>query len=581
MLRRAVLGALVALVLAAPVGAQQRLLMPGVTYEKKVQFTLHGPAVMHVLTMPRPGGLWALKPALSNDAILGTETLTSIERRASAVVTVAGVNGNRFSADGRPSGIMIRNGVLDSGPHAERASIGIDSVGTLRVERVRMLPTWQGTGQRQTLAALNGSRSSTGTSLYTPAWGAATPVVAGALEVVVRPFSGTAPNVEVAGQVVEVREGGGTPIPPDGAVLVARGTAAVNRVRAEVPLGTMLRVRLVLDPSWAGVVDAIGGGPALVRSGKAIFDSREAFIPSQLALTEPRTAVGQLADGRVVLVVVDGRRPGYSTGMTNFELAQALARLGVVSGAALDGGGSSTMAFEGQLLNRPSGTAERAVSDVLLVGYSGIHAPTPAVGTLSPNGDGVNETQALAYKIVRPSTVTASLVGPDGAPRTLFSGGATPGTYPYTWNGKTAEGAGEPEGSWRWVVTATDDLGRASSFERPFSLNNTLGFGRGAGAALSVPRRQPKVVAQFTLTRAAAVTSRIETVSGTLVRSTAPAVTLQPGLAEVAWDGRTDTGAVVHTGTYVARMTARNELGSVALTAKFAVRRNSSSKASR
>jgi len=87
--------------------------------------------------------------------------------------------------------------------------------------------------------------------------------------------------------------------------------------------------------------------------------------------------------GRFVLVVVDGRRRGHSSGMTNFELALALVRLGAVSGAALDGGGSSTMAFDGQLLNTPSGTSERAVSEALLMVYSGIHAPLPSVAVVS------------------------------------------------------------------------------------------------------------------------------------------------------------------------------------------------------
>ena len=147
-----------------------------------------------------------------------------------------------------------------------------------------------------------------------------------------------------------------------------------------------MRVRLVLQPDWAGVVDAVGGGPALVRDGKAVFNAGEAFVPQQLALPEPRTAVGQLADGRIILVVVDGRRRGYSSGMTNFELALTLVRLGAVAGAALDGGGSSTMAFDGQLLNRPSG-AERPVSEALLMVYSGVHAPLPAVSVISPNGE--------------------------------------------------------------------------------------------------------------------------------------------------------------------------------------------------
>ena len=570
--RRAAIGALVALVLATPAAGQPKLLMPGVTYDKQVQFTFHGPSVIHVLTMPRPGGLWALKPALSNDAILGTERVTAIQQRWSQGATVAGVNGDRFATNGRPSGILVRDGQLQHSPGDSRSSIGFDSGGNLRVERVRLLPTWQGTGQRQNLAAVNNSPSSSGTSLYTPAWGPVTPAAPGSLEVVLRPFPATLPNTEVSGPVTEVRSGGVTPIPLDGAVLVARGTAATTRLRNEAPAGATVRVRLMLQPDWAGVVDAVGGGPALVRAGKAVFNAGEAFVPSQLALPEPRTAVGQLADGRIVLVVVDGRRRGYSSGMTNFELALALVRLGVVTGAALDGGGSSTMAFDGQLLNTPSG-AERPVSEALLMVYSGIHAPLPSTTVVSPNGDNVAESQTLAYKLVRPSTVTANLVAPDGSTRPVVSGQVSPGTYPFTWTGRTADGALEPEGPWRWVLSATDDRGQTSSFERPFSLNISLGFAKAVPPALSVPRRQARVVAQFELARAASVTSRIETPSGTIVRKAAPAVTLQAGTATVSWDGRTSKGASVHSGTYVARMTAKNSAGTVSLTSKFTVRR--------
>jgi hypothetical protein len=570
--RRAVIGALAALVLATPAAGQPKLLMPGVTYETHVQFTFHGPSVIHVLTMPRPGGLWALKPVLSNDAILGRERVTAIQQRVAANATVAGVNGDRFVANGRPSGILMRDGQLQHGPGDSRSSIGFDSGGNLRVERVRLLPSWQGTGQRQNLSAVNNSPSSSGMSLYTPTWGPVTPAAPGSLEVVLSPFPATLPNSEVAGPVTDVTSGGATPIPRDGAVLVARGTAAVNRLRNEAPLGTRVRVRLVLQPDWADVVDAIGGGPALVRAGKAVFNAGEAFVPSQLALPEPRTAVGQLSDGRMILVVVDGRRRGYSSGMTNFELALTLVRLGAVTGAALDGGGSSTMAFDGELLNRPSG-AERPVSEALLVMYSGVHAPLPGVSVVSPNGDGVAETQELAYKVVRPSTVNASLVAPDGSTRTVFAGEAVPSTYAFEWTGLTAEGALEPEGPWRWLVSATDDRGQVSSVERPFSLNTTLGFGRAVAPALSVPRRRARAVAQFELVRAASVTTRIETLAGTVIRKADPAVTLPAGVASAMWDGRTSKGATVHAGTYVARMTARNSAGSVSLTSKFSVRR--------
>ena len=66
---------------------------------------------------------------------------------------------------------------------------------------------------------------------------------------------------------------------------------------------------------------------------------------------------------------------------------------------------------------------ERAVSEALLIGYSGIQAPAPAVSVLSPNGDGVAETQQLAYKVVRPSTVNVALIGPDGVARHIHGAG--------------------------------------------------------------------------------------------------------------------------------------------------------------
>ena len=78
--------------------------------------------------------------------------------------------------------------------------------------------------------------------------------------------------------------------------------------------------------------------------------------------------------------------------------------------------------------------------------------------SLSPNGDGVDETQSLAYKIVRPSTVTATLVGPDGDRAPLDAGRARPGDLQARLDGADADGQPEIEGLWHWIVSATDDL---------------------------------------------------------------------------------------------------------------------------
>src|SRR5207302_7505212 len=122
---------------------------------------------------------------------------------------------------------------------------------------------------------------------------------------------------------------------------------------------------------------------------------------------------------------------------------------------------------------RPQG--ERPVAEALLVTYTGVYAPLAPNPVLSPNGDGVAETQALAYKVVRPSTVTVRLIGPDGKDRLRETAARDPGTYPFTWTGRTADGRPELEGRWQWFVTATDDQGQTSSIDRIFWLNDSIG----------------------------------------------------------------------------------------------------------
>src|SRR5439155_13441164 len=138
---------------------------------------------------------------------------------------------------------------------------------------------------------------------FTPTWGPSTPTATGTVEVVLEPFPPTGLYTDLEGLVTTIKTGGGTPIPRDGAVLVARGSSATH-LAAESAVGAETLVRLVLRPQWASVQNAIGGGPVIVRDGQPIFQANEAFTPSQIYPRDPRTGVGQLADGRLVLVVV-------------------------------------------------------------------------------------------------------------------------------------------------------------------------------------------------------------------------------------------------------------------------------------
>ena len=573
MVRRVLIFVLLAGVFAAPAStAEPVLLTPGVTYERQLLFTPHGPEVIHVMTAPKPGGLYALRPILSNDTVLGRETVTAMERRASATATIGGVNADLFTpSEGLPSGMYMESGVMKTPPHPHRSSVGITDDGRLLVEQVAMQGTWQGASQRRPLTHLNQRSGPNGTSLFTPAWGSTTPAAQGTVEVTLGSFPPTTPGTDLVGTVVAVKPAGGTPIPPGGAVLVARGTSA-GRLAAEAPVDQRVTVRLILRPQWGEVVDAVGGGPLIVRDGRPVFRALEDFTSSQLSLRNPRTAVGQREDGSIVLVAVDGRQPGYSTGLTNFELAQTMVRLGADTASALDAGGSTTMAFDGELLNRPSDPGgERAVADGLFIFYYGVHAPPPAQAVLSPNGDGVAESQTLSYKIVRPSTVTASLVGPDRVPRQTETGVREPGTYDLTWSGRTPEGASEAEGRWRWVVNATDDRGEQSRVERSFDLNNTIGYLKVRPSRVVVYRGGGNLQVGFRLAHPALVTVTIETANGARVRTIRQR--REAGQMSIRWNGRYANGVRAFAGRYLARVQASNAFGRAELERRFSVRR--------
>jgi flagellar hook assembly protein FlgD len=550
----------------------QSLLMPGVGYQRQVEFTPRGPVVLDVVTAPRPdGSLYTLAPALSNGAIGGTETLTDMEKDASATATVVGVNGDYFAAKTAvPTGILIRAGALDSAPAPQRTSLGISSNGTLTLSRVVFDGTWRGTDQRRQLD-LNAAPVAGHTTLYTSAWGPSTPPENAVVEDVIGSFPPAQADRVLAGSVTQVVPQGGTPIPPGGAVLVARGAQAPH-LSAEAPAGTTVEVRLTLTPDWSAMASAIGGGPVLVLNGKPVFRNNENFGDPILNTRGARSAVAQLSDGRVLLVTAEGGSSAYSAGMTNYELAVALARLGAVTAMGLGTGAPAAMAFDGSLLTRPTSAVEQPLSDALLLSYNGVYAALPGVPVVSPNGDGVDDAQTFAYKLLRPSTVTATLTGPDRGTRTLVQEAEQPGVHTIAWNAETAAGTPEVEGAWKFTVTAVDDQGRTTSADRQFAVNDTLGSLEATPVAAQLRAAQNALTAAFQLAHPATVTATIETRTGIVIATLLDAK-LQPGPQQVLWDGRTWTGALAFTGAYQVRVVAQNSTGTVSLVAPFTARR--------
>ncbi len=573
-MRRLVLAAVIiasALAVGPSAGqAQVRQLWPGVTYESGVQFTLHGPVAINILRGPRPGGATTLAPVLSNESLLGTETLTAMQRRLASTATLAGVNGDYFSlGTGRPSGVLMQDGQLLSPPRGSRVSAGITTDGTLDIQRVSFFGAWQGAGARHPFNWFNQPPGEGEVAVFTDAYGPTTPAVPGAAAAVLFTFPTAVPDIDLAAPIVEVVEHAGVvPIPPGGAVVLATGSSATTLL-AEAAPGASLTVALGLRPDWSGVVEAIGGGPLLVRDGAPVFAANEAFTRTQLVPRAPRTGIGQRRDGSIVLVAVDGRQPGYSTGLTNFELAQALVRLGAVTAMAFDGGGSTTMAFDGTLLNRPSGGRERRIASALMFAYTGVFlSEAPAV--VSPNGDGVADAVSLSYRVVRQSSVSTELTAPDGSVTPTPAEPREPGTYPIVL--PTLDPT--KLGSWKVVVRATDDLGQATEMSRTFRVDDTLGALR-VRAALAVPPGGAELPIAWTLAREALVTVTVRDARGTLVRSLLRR-RLPAGEQQVTWNGLDRPGKPVAAGRYTVHVTAVGALGSSELEAGVRVRRVSS-----
>lgn len=531
-------------------------LMPAVTVDHQVEFTPHGPVAFTVITAPPPTGLYTLGPVLAGSTITGgRETVAQLTQDASAAATVVGVNGDFFSStDNHPNGIVMAGGQMSHGPTPARSSIGFDTNGGMHIGRISFTGTFQGTGQRRPIAGVNQKPKANQVVLYTPAWGASTPEVANGAVAVLEPFPVPTVNSDLTALVTAIPDGS-TPIPGDGAVLVATGSA-VAKLQADAPVGTSVTVRLILPPSWGTVVSALGGGPLLVKNAKAVFHTAENFTSSDLTSRDARAAVGQRGDGKVILVAVDGGRPGYSVGMTTYELAQTMVRLGAVNAAGLSYGKVVTAAANGELLNRPSSPAgAKTVKEALLLQYAGVVAQppsSPVVGKETAKGE------QLGYTIVRPSTVTATVIAPDGTSQVLDTGPRQPGTYNFGTSAFTVEG------TWHWNVQATDDQNRQSTADQTFLYDVTL-------TGLSVPRSvsaQSGLKVGFTLSRAASVTLQIETQQGAVV-SVLPSAQLEAGAGTLVWNGTTTAGAKVPPGVYVARVTDANSIGSVAHTAPF------------
>lgn len=170
------------------------------------------------------------------------------------------------------------------------------------------------------------------------------------------------------GAITEIIPAGKSRKPgPDEILLAGDGYAA--GVLGKLAVGQPVTIETATTPALPGnVLLAVGGSGELVKGGQLVAND------GPNAPRHPRTAIGY-NDAQIMLVMVDGRQPGWSIGMTLPELACLMQELGCTDALNLDGGGSTTAWVRGKVVNRPSDGRERLIANGVLVRSLAPHGP--------------------------------------------------------------------------------------------------------------------------------------------------------------------------------------------------------------
>ncbi len=306
----------------------------------------------------------AVRSVKGNVTAVGRATPSALlTSMAEADLPVAAVNADFFLAGGVPVGALVTGGKLIAGP-IDRPVFAMNRVGRPWIGLMTAdgrLTTLKG---RITLETWN-RPSSKVPGVVDANWGQALDSLSrrGAWMLV------PAPRDSMGPRYVAQPATGTDPLMARGDTLLIVGIATNAETALLLSRGDTVRVRRALRPFQPREV--VGGFPLLVRDSviATVVDSAGAASFRGL---NPRTAVGYAAEGRrLLLVVVDGRQPGYSMGMTVRQTAELMLALGAREALNLDGGGSSAMVLRAaaanpRIVNHPSDSVgERSVGDAL------------------------------------------------------------------------------------------------------------------------------------------------------------------------------------------------------------------------
>jgi len=288
-----------------------------------------------------------IEPAIASDKLFGRKKISGIADRENAIVAI---NGGYFKPQtGTPLGTLMINKKVYTGPIYDRVAIGFfdDGYDMARIKLDAKIKTKFG---ELKIDNINQPRMlSTHVIIYTPDWGTISPAT---------PKYGIQAAVK-DGKLVQISNSP-CEIPENGYVIVGPESIIKPHLKAK-----KFNLNINTNPDWEGVNHILSGGPYLVKDGEVYVDMTAEKL-SSVGGRNPRTAIGYTKDNHLILLTADGRE-GSSIGLTLNELAYLMKQLGCINAMNLDGGGSTVMYVDGQVVNKPAVQGGIPLSHTLVI----------------------------------------------------------------------------------------------------------------------------------------------------------------------------------------------------------------------
>lgn len=321
---------------------------PAVTYKSYTTEIGGQKQVINMLKIRVGSGEAIVKPVLSYDSVFGFEKLSELAKRHKAF---AAVNGGFFYEYGQPLGMVMQDSRLITLPEREYPVFWMED-GVPRLDAMRFSLQCKFDDRILTLDGLNMLEKPGSIMAYTRDFGKTNRASGEHWSVVID-----------AGKIVSAAQyQGSVPIPEQGQVVSFYPPYSTDPTQFKPGL----EAALIPSRDLKEVSQAYQCGMWLVRNGKPVAAKVDAWT-GVTTNPDPRTIIG-VEGSYVYLITIDGRQPGYSWGVSAEQAASYVHGLDIENAAMLDGGATTEMIVQGNIVNRPSYKGqERLMAGALVV----------------------------------------------------------------------------------------------------------------------------------------------------------------------------------------------------------------------